>query len=129
MHKDDVARIAAEQSLRMQLARAKSELPHLAAPDDTVAVPIDDLERVLGPEWQSIETMPRDWTISMVAWPHSQMDTGWMLDFWSGKYLAEMEESIAKGLRKNSPHLFWLPTHWKPMPAPPHGEPRCARMN
>lgn len=70
-------------------------------------------------EWQPIESAPTDETIFMVAWPHAKMDGGWMFDFWSGKYLDEMRAAIADGAAIRSPHLFWLPTHWQPLPEPP----------
>lgn len=72
-------------------------------------------------EWQPIETAPRDGTIIHVAWPHRGMDGGWMFDYWSGEYLSKMEDAISKGFSENAPHLYWLPTHWSPLPDAPNG--------
>lgn len=70
-------------------------------------------------EWKPIETAPTDESIVMVAWPHHRMEGGYMFDFWSGRYLEEMRAAIADGAARRSPHLYWLPTHWAPLPAPP----------
>lgn len=74
-------------------------------------------------DWQDIATAPTDWTVFMVTWRHGGWEGGWAFDFWSGKYLAEMRERIAKGYAKNAPHLYWMPSHWAPLPAGPQVHP------
>ena len=71
------------------------------------------------PKWQSIETAPTDFTVFMVAWPHSQMDGGWFFDFWAGKHLLDVRKAYDEGLDKLSPHMWQMPTHWQPLPAAP----------
>ncbi len=71
------------------------------------------------PKWQSIETAPTDFTVFMVAWPHSQMDGGWFFDFWAGKHLLDVRKAYDEGLDKLSPHMWQMPTHWQPLPVAP----------
>ena len=71
------------------------------------------------PKWQSIETAPTDFTVFMVAWPHSQMDGGWFFDFWAGKHLLDVRKAYDEGLDKLSPHMWQMPTHWRSLPAAP----------
>ena len=72
--------------------------------------------------WKPIEEFycDNEWSIFMFAWPHPKTDIGWAYDFWSVKHLREMQEKVASGWDKNSPHLFWVPTHYAPLPPPPN---------
>lgn len=103
------------EGLRADLERAEAEYEHLAAPNGTVAVKIDDLRAVLEciPDWSPIETAPTgDSDDILVAWPHRQFTGGYAVEGWCGSRLAEHKKAIAGGAKERAPHLYYEPTHW-----------------
>jgi hypothetical protein len=73
---------------------------------------------VIEQDWQPIETAPRDGTqVLLIA--RYPTNVAWSDQYHSWWYTRAVTEDVHWA---RWPHSF-LPTHWRPLPAPPEGQP------
>lgn len=85
--------------------------------DDDIAVAVRAIIAALAPQWQPIESAPKDTVTEILAWDGYDMRvTRWCFPYKGhpGAWY-ESEDRYEK--------LFWEPTHWQPLPAPPEERP------
>ena len=98
-----------------------------AATLDADGFPIENATVIVTPEWQPIETAPKDGTLVIAAWdaetdPSPEVERIWIVTaaYWMEGFDGSVEEPAYPHAWMQADECIPVePTHWMPLPEPP----------